>query len=100
MLFLRLMKVQVKFLASLYDVTKVLKTEIELPDNATVMDLIKTIDKAVSPNFSSIILDDDGKLKDQYVVLINGRSIDFLSGLGTRLSNGDEVTFLPPAGGG
>jgi len=45
MLFLRLMKVQVKFLASLYDVTKVLKTEIELPDNATVMDLIKTIDK-------------------------------------------------------
>ncbi|KUO80549.1 molybdopterin synthase sulfur carrier subunit [Vulcanisaeta sp. EB80] len=93
------MKVQVKFLASLYDVTKVLKTEIELPDNATVMDLIKTIDKAVSPNFSSVILD-DGKLKDQYVVLINGRSIDFLSGLGTRLSNGDEVTFLPPAGGG
>jgi len=99
MLFLRLMKVQVKFLASLYDVTKVLKTEIELPDNATVMDLIKTIDKAVSPNFSSVILD-DGKLKDQYVVLINGRSIDFLSGLGTRLNNGDEVTFLPPAGGG
>ncbi len=99
MLFLRLMKVQVKFLASLYDVTKVLKTEIELPDNATVMDLIKTIDKAVSPNFSSVILD-DGKLKDQYVVLINGRSIDFLGGLGTRLSNGDEVTFLPPAGGG
>jgi molybdopterin synthase subunit MoaD len=99
MLFLKLMKVQVKFLASLYDVTKVLKTEIELPDNATVMDLIKTIDKAVSPNFSSVILD-DGKLKDQYVVLINGRSIDFLGGLGTRLSNGDEVTFLPPAGGG
>lgn len=99
MLFLRLMKVQVKFLASLYDVTKVLKTEIELPDNATVMDLIKTIDKAVSPNFSSVILD-DGKLKDQYVVLINGRSIDFLHGLETRLNNGDEVTFLPPAGGG
>jgi molybdopterin synthase sulfur carrier subunit len=93
------MKVQVKFLASLYDVTKVLKTEIELPDNATVIDLIRTIDKAVSPNFSSVILD-DGKLKDQYVVLINGRSIDFLHGLETRLNNGDEVTFLPPAGGG
>ncbi|MCG2864184.1 MAG: MoaD family protein [Vulcanisaeta sp.] len=94
------MKVQVKFLASLYDVTKVLKTEIELPDNATVMDLIRTIDKVVSPNFSSVILDDDGRLKDQYVILINGRSIDFLHGLETRLSNGDEVVFLPPAGGG
>ncbi|MCG2867068.1 MAG: MoaD family protein [Vulcanisaeta sp.] len=94
------MRVQVKFLASLYDVTKVLKTEIELPDNATVMDLIRTIDKVVSPNFSSVILDDDGRLKDQYVILINGRSIDFLHGLETRLSNGDEVVFLPPAGGG
>ncbi|MCG2880440.1 MAG: MoaD family protein [Vulcanisaeta sp.] len=94
------MRVQVKFLASLYDVTKVLKTEIELPDNATVMDLIRTIDKVVSPNFSSVILDDDGRLKDQYVILINGRSVDFLHGLETRLSNGDEVVFLPPAGGG
>jgi len=56
MLFLRLMKVQVKFLASLYDVTKVLKTEIELPDNATVMDLIKTIDKAVSPTSQVLYL--------------------------------------------
>ncbi|WP_054857598.1 MoaD/ThiS family protein [Vulcanisaeta sp. JCM 16159] len=94
------MKVQVKFLASLYDITKVLKTELNIPDNATVKDLIQFIDNSVSPNFSKIILDDDGKLKDQYVILVNGRSIDFLNGLSTKLSNGDEIVFLPPAGGG
>ncbi|MFB6470957.1 MAG: MoaD/ThiS family protein [Vulcanisaeta sp. AZ3] len=94
------MKVQVKFLASLYDVTKVLKAEVNVPENATVKDLIQIIDKAISPNFSRVILDDNGKLRDQYVVLINGRSIDFLKGLDTKLSSEDEVTFLPPAGGG
>ncbi|MGC8543913.1 MAG: MoaD/ThiS family protein [Vulcanisaeta sp.] len=94
------MKVQVKFLASLYDITKVLKTEIEVPDNTTVKDLIQIIDKSISPNFSRVILNDDGKLKDQYVILINGRSIDFLNGLSTKLTSGDEVVFLPPAGGG
>mgnify|MGYP001773382890 CR=1 FL=1 len=94
------MKVQVKFLASLYDITKVLKTELSVPDDITVKDLIGIIDKSISPNFSKIILDDDSKLKDQYVILVNGRSIDFLNGLSTKLSNGDEVVFLPPAGGG
>ncbi len=94
------MKIQVKFLASLYDITKVLKTEIEVPDNTTVKDLIQIIDKTISPNFSRVILNDDGKLKDQYVILINGRSIDFLNGLSTKLTSGDEVVFLPPAGGG
>lgn len=94
------MKVQVKFLASLYDVTKTLKAEVEIPDNATVRDLIQVIDKSISPNFSRVILDESGKLRDQYVILINGRSIDFLKGLDTRLSSNDEVTFLPPAGGG
>ncbi|BDR91332.1 MoaD/ThiS family protein [Vulcanisaeta souniana] len=94
------MKVQVKFLASLYDITKVLKTELNVPDGITVKDLIVIIDKSVSPNFSKVILDDNSKLKDQYVILVNGRSVDFLNGLSTKLSNGDEVVFLPPAGGG
>ncbi|MGC8606191.1 MAG: MoaD/ThiS family protein [Vulcanisaeta sp.] len=94
------MKVQVKFLASLYDITKVLKTEINVSDSTTIKDLIQVIDKSISPNFSKVILDDNGKLKDQYVILVNGRSIDFLNGLSTKLSNGDEVVFLPPAGGG
>ncbi|ADY00433.1 MoaD family protein [Vulcanisaeta moutnovskia 768-28] len=91
---------QVKFLASLYDITKVLKTEINVSDSTTIKDLIQVIDKSISPNFSKVILDDNGKLKDQYVILVNGRSIDFLNGLSTKLSNGDEVVFLPPAGGG
>ncbi|MFB6469843.1 MAG: MoaD/ThiS family protein [Vulcanisaeta sp. AZ3] len=88
------MKVQVKFLASMYAVTKVLKTEINVPENTTVKDLIQIIDKTINPNFSKAILDDNGKLKVRHVILINSRSIDFLKGLDTKLSNNDEVIFL------
>ncbi len=33
-------------------------------------------------------------------VLVNGRSIQLLEGVGTILHDGDEVIFLPPAAGG
>jgi molybdopterin synthase sulfur carrier subunit len=33
-------------------------------------------------------------------VLVNGRSIQLLQGVGTTLQEGDEVVFLPPAAGG
>ncbi len=33
-------------------------------------------------------------------VLVNGKSIQLLEGVGTTLHEGDEVVFLPPAAGG
>jgi molybdopterin synthase sulfur carrier subunit len=33
-------------------------------------------------------------------VLVNGKSIQLLEGVGTTLYDGDEVIFLPPAAGG
>jgi molybdopterin synthase sulfur carrier subunit len=33
-------------------------------------------------------------------VLVNGKSIQLLEGVGTTLHDGDEVVYLPPAAGG
>lgn len=33
-------------------------------------------------------------------VIVNGTSVAFLKGTGTRLSDGDEVILLPPMAGG
>ncbi|WP_054844274.1 MoaD/ThiS family protein [Vulcanisaeta souniana] len=92
------MKIQVKFLTILYEKTKTLKAEIELPEGSTLLELIKKIDSNIYQGFSKLILDCNNKVREKFLVMINGRSIDFLEGINTRLRDGDEVTFLPHCG--
>ena len=40
------------------------------------------------------------KLRDQITILKNGREIRFLSGLETKLENGNEISVFPPVHGG
>ncbi len=93
------MKIWVRYLATLYDLMGTMRDVLEVPDGSTVMDLIKAIDEKYGGRLSREILD-GGRLKDEYNILVNGRAIDYLAGLGTRLKDGDEVVFLPPVGGG
>ncbi|WP_054849858.1 MoaD/ThiS family protein [Vulcanisaeta sp. JCM 14467] len=92
------MKIKVKFLTLLYEMTKTLNAEIELQEGATLLDLIRRIDDIIYPGFSKVILDCNNKIKEKFLVLINGRSPDFLNGVNTKLLDGDEVTFLPHCG--
>jgi molybdopterin synthase sulfur carrier subunit len=93
------MRVKVRFLATLYDLLGVMRDEAVVPEGATVLDLIKALDERYGGRLSKEILDGD-RLKDEYNVLVNGRAVDFLEGLSTRLRDGDEVVFLPPVAGG
>ena len=42
----------------------------------------------------------EGKVRPDVVVLLNGRNIVFLQGLGTPLQSGDVVSLFPPIKGG
>ena len=37
---------------------------------------------------------------ESFVVMVNGRNVGQLSGLATRLADGDEVSMFPPVSGG
>lgn len=39
-------------------------------------------------------------LRSSIMLMVNGRSIRFLNQLDTALNDGDELTILPPVGGG
>lgn len=41
-----------------------------------------------------------GKLKDNVNILVNGREIQFLNRLETRVEDGDTVAIFPPVAGG
>jgi molybdopterin converting factor small subunit len=38
--------------------------------------------------------------RSSVMLMVNGRSVQFLNQLDTVLKDGDEVTILPPVGGG
>ncbi len=93
------MKLRVKFLASLSELTGVLKTEVEVPDGVTVRKLIDILAERYG-KLREELLDEKGDLRPMYNILVNGRAIEWLSGLETQLKDGDEVVFIPPAAGG
>jgi molybdopterin synthase sulfur carrier subunit len=92
-------KLRVKFLATLYELTGVLKTEVEVPDGLTVRGLIGVLAGKYA-KLREELLDERGNLKPMYNILVNGRAVEWLNGLDTRLKDGDEVVFIPPAAGG
>jgi molybdopterin synthase sulfur carrier subunit len=72
---------------------------VELKDGSTVKDLL---DELIVPRESlkSAVYDDSGKVREYVILMKNRKNIDNLAGLDTKLSEGDDVTILPPVAGG
>ncbi len=93
-----MVRVKAVFLQEFYREMGRFEVEVELPEGATVRDLIDYIDERVKPGFRRLVLDDEGRgLRYPVEVAVNGRRVDFLDGLETRLGEGDRVVFSPRA---
>jgi molybdopterin synthase sulfur carrier subunit len=91
------LRVKAVFIQEFYKLMGRFELEVELPEGATVRDLIEYIDERIKPGFKQLILDSNGELRHPVEVAINGRRVDFLEGLNTRLKDGDRVLFSPRA---
>jgi len=91
------MKVKVEFFNTLREKVNGLKY-VEMEDVYTLRDVLKKLDE-MFPNLKGEIW--DGKdVNDDYLIMINGRNIEFLGGVEAKLSDGDEISMFPPAAGG
>lgn len=90
------MKVKVKAFAWLREIIGDKETEVELEEGAKVEELLRSICEA----YDIEIYEKEGKIRDDVKILKNGRFIESLDGLKTRLDEGDEVAILPPVSGG
>ncbi|MFX1283832.1 MAG: MoaD/ThiS family protein [Promethearchaeota archaeon] len=63
----------------------------------TLIALESQIGKSV---LTHIVNKDTGKIKSHYHVLLNGRDIESLNGIDEKVEEGDNVTCVPPVGGG
>ena len=90
-------RVTAAFLQEFYEEMGRYQIELEVPEGSTVRDLIELIDREIRPGFKSLVLDEKGEVRYPREIAVNGRRIDFLDGLNTRLKNGDRVVFSPRA---
>jgi len=92
-----IMKIKVKVFATLRESLgwKEKEYNVEAKD---INDFLKNV---VGGKLCDIIMDKGkGRLLPQYKVLLNGRDIDFLDGLKTKLKDQDLIAIFPPVGGG
>jgi sulfur-carrier protein len=95
------MAVTVKFIGALRHLTGKPKITIDFSAGYALKDLIQKLIQD-SPQVKSSIVDQqaDGTLKTNALILVNDREISVLDGLDTKLSDGDEVVFVPVVHGG
>ena len=95
------MAVTVKFIGALRHITGKAKLTIDLSQGYALKDLIQKLIQD-NPEIKTSIVDQqtDGTLKTNALILVNDREISVLNGLETKLSDGDEVVFVPVVHGG
>ena len=91
-------RVKVKLFAIYYEAAGTRELEVDLPEDATVLDLAKLLEEKFPKLRGELIK--DGRISEEARVLINGRNIEWLEKEKTKLHEGDVVAFFPPAAGG
>ncbi|MHA2244620.1 MAG: ubiquitin-like small modifier protein 1 [Candidatus Hodarchaeales archaeon] len=92
-------KTTVRLFASFKQITNKREIEIELEEGATVFQLLDVL-FTQHDSLRDKIFDRNNELRKWIQILRNGRSIKFLNGLETTLTNGDVVAVFPPVAGG
>jgi len=73
---------------------------LRIGEEATVRDVLNQAASKYGEEFRDALFDRGGNLREYVRVLVDGRGIQGLNGLSTRLSSNCTVSIFPPAGGG
>lgn len=91
---------KVNFYATLREVTGQKTVDIEVPENATVRQLLDAILERY-PQMRDKLIDENGDLLGFIHIFINGRDAPFLDGeLATVINSDDTISIFPAVGGG
>lgn len=92
--------VTVQAYATLGDILGSRKVEVSATAK-TVGELIDFLAERFGTSFKERLIDSQtNELKSSYRILVNGRNIESLNKLKTKICEGDKVLFFPPVGGG
>ncbi len=89
----------IKLLAMLRNVAGAKELTVPLEDDCTVRDMLQAVGHACPP-LGEKIIDEHGELSGGVQVMVNGRNVNWLAGLETKIGGDDELCILPMVGGG
>ncbi|MEM3832659.1 MAG: MoaD family protein [Thermoprotei archaeon] len=94
-----MVRVKVVFYATFREKFKV--NEIDLDIDGTLKSLIDSLVNNLGEEVRKELYDDNAKyIKGDVIMLVNGRSIEYLGGPNARFNDGDKVAIFPPVAGG
>jgi len=93
-------KVQVKLYGAFGEFARKSRDEAELPQDATVYDLLSGLAGVYGENFRDELFDSMGKLKDDVMVTVDEAIIDRGCSDAIRLKPGETIALLPIFHGG
>lgn len=94
------MRVKVVYLGSIRQKVGIKKEDLSLADGSSLIDLLNKIVIAHNMLKDIIRIEDENLVDPNFVVLLNGLSINLEKMKETRLKDGDTVTLMTPISGG
>lgn len=93
------MRIVLRVFADYRAITGFKEMPVGLGEGETIGGLLDLITHTY-PRLKEAMFEDNGALKRFIIILVNGRNIEFLEQLHTRLKDGDVVALFPPVAGG
>jgi molybdopterin synthase sulfur carrier subunit len=90
---------RIKVYATLRDLLGAGVLEVPLDGPTTVEAVLRRL-ATDCPAFGKKLWDNDGRVTGYITILLNGRSVEYLSGMATPVTEGDTIALFPPVGGG
>jgi len=96
------LKVKVEYLGHIRNIIgSGRQEEVEIEEEASIADLLMALSEKYGQPFKKAVYEKRGTdVKSNYIITVNGYLLNQLSGIETKLQNGDEITLLPIVSGG
>jgi MoaD family protein len=96
------LRVKVRYFTTLRELAGSAEEELEVEDHSTLADVIREVASKYGREAHDYLYHkgESERVDPSIYFLINGMNAKMLSGLNTRLKDGDVIAIIPPIGGG